>query len=331
MSYERSIHQAKDRITNKLLNADEIFRITKDAFEIRRQYHAREIEPYCCECDQNLTVSTSKNDRLYFKHLPNSEPCILKDGNLTVLEMQQINDILVAKESDRHKFLKNRIAELLVKTDGVLTESVFADNKFIYNLNEKRRPDVYCRFRDKELVFEIQLSNLSLKYILDRTNFYKKKGIYLIWILDKFNIHGQSQMERDIKYLTAFHNFFKLDEESSNFKLVCTYKNPFVSDRNIVISPWTVKSVSLLEVKFDPNTFQIYYLNYSNKLKEAETLLKEILQKEEQQEKKRLLNEQKEIADEKSNKLIAQIANHKKRGGPFINSPNILMTLTSFN
>jgi hypothetical protein len=30
----------------------------------------------------------------------------------------------------------------------------------------KRNPDVYCKFQDKELVFEIQLSDLSLAYIL---------------------------------------------------------------------------------------------------------------------------------------------------------------------
>ena len=69
--------------------------------------------------------------------------------------------------------------------------TVIIDNKFIIKENGKRKPDVYCKFQDKELVFEIQLSDLSLNYILNRYEFYRRNGIYLIWILDKFDIHNQ--------------------------------------------------------------------------------------------------------------------------------------------
>ncbi|MGV8880036.1 MAG: DUF6035 family protein [Sphingobacteriaceae bacterium] len=35
---------------------------------------------YCPECDQDLIVSDSKNDRLHFKHFPHASYCELKDG-----------------------------------------------------------------------------------------------------------------------------------------------------------------------------------------------------------------------------------------------------------
>ncbi|MGV8880126.1 MAG: DUF6035 family protein [Sphingobacteriaceae bacterium] len=140
-------------------------------------------------------------------------------------------DILRAKESDRHKSQKNKMAALLRQTLGVDSESVIADIRFFFGANEKRRPDVYCKYLGKELVFEIQLSHLSQRYILGRHKFYQDKGMYLIWILDNFDVHGQSQMERDIKYLSKSQNFFRLDKSvDSDFRMLCTYKSPFITE-----------------------------------------------------------------------------------------------------
>lgn len=314
MGYERSIKLAYETNSKTLLDADELFRVTKDAFSVRREFHEHKIILECCECEQSLAISTSKYDRLYFKHLPNAGPCLLKDGKLTALEADQLNHIFHGKESERHKYLKHKISGLLKLYPDVIQESITTDDKFISEGNEKRKPDIYCRYSDKQLVFEIQLSNLPLRYILDRYNFYRKKGIYLIWILDKFDVHGQSQMERDIKYLSKFQNFFKLDEVSESLKLVCTYKQPMIHPGNYVVSPWRSWSVSLEEINFCNQSFQVYYHDYDYHYQLKETELSEIKLRLEVEQKQKDEDTYNKRVLEKARGMIAKIAAQKTLG-----------------
>jgi hypothetical protein len=228
-------------------------------------------------------------------------------------EQESFNRILIAKESPRHKELKNKIGNLLEKVDGVDKNSITIDNKFIIRDNEKRKPDVYCRYKDKEIVFEIQLSNLSLGYILSRYEFYKKNNIFLVWILDNFDIYKQGTLERDIKYLTKYENFFKLDETSNSFKLECEYKYSFLTNDNKLLSKWQKRSVSLDEIKFDNQDYQIYFYNFGDiknqlvskqKRKEEEIKKAEIKRKQEAKQRD---------AELKSRRIIEKIKELRKR------------------
>lgn len=307
MKYERLIKFALDKITGEVIDADEVFKETKNGFEIRKQFHTDKIELSCLECEQKLNVSTSKLDRLHFKHTVNSEYCELKDGALTAHEADIHKKILIAKESPRHKELKNKIAKRLLSVNGINPETITIDNKFIMYDDGKRKPDVYCEYHDRKIVFEIQLSDLSLRYILNRYEFYKKHGIYLIWILDNFDIRGQGQLERDIKYLTQFQNFFKLDEEATEFRLLCDYKFPFITDQNKVLTKWMQKSVSFNEIKFSAAHFQIYYFNFGENLaqKEEERLANE--KKMLENERKQLERERQLRAENEAQEIIERI------------------------
>lgn len=311
--FERSIKKALDKLSGEILEADDIFKVQKDAFEIRTQFHTNEVELYCLECLQKLNVSTSKYDRLHFKHEPKANFCELKDGNLSPEDNDTFSDILFAKESQRHKDLKNKIGRSLSNVKGVDKTSISIDSHFIIKGNEKRKPDVYCKYLDKEIVFEIQLSNLSLRYILSRYNFYKKNGIYLIWILDNFDIHNQGQLERDIKYLVKHENFFHLDESLNDFKLICQYKQPFLTDRNQIHTKWIDKSVSLNQIKFDDVNFQIYYFDLLSNLGKVENEKNNKLEKI--QEEKRIQIEEEKLSDAifYSERIIDKIKDHKKR------------------
>ncbi|HHT23310.1 MAG TPA: hypothetical protein GXZ87_08385 [Bacteroidales bacterium] len=276
--YDRSIKIVYDNTTRKILEADEIFDNKKDGHKIRLQYHNKEIDFSCYECGQDLIISKSKYDKLYFKHKPGHDDCILSNSSISLQEQEQIAKIIISKESDRHKELKNKIGEQLKSVKDVDVDSIAIDDKFIIKENGKRRPDVYCKFQDKEIVFEIQLSNLSLNYILSRYNFYKKHQIYLIWILDNFDIHNQGTLEKDIKYLTKYENFFKLDEQSATFKLVCDFKHPYLTDNNQLFTKWVRKSVSLNDLTFDNEDFQAYYYNYDDNKTQAEKQQKKKLE-----------------------------------------------------
>lgn len=310
--YDRSIKIAFDKVSGEILEADEVFDITKDAFEIRRRYHEKNLILSCCECEQDIAISGSKYDRLHFKHKPGHSYCILADVRLSPQDHECLTEILKSKESDRHKELKNKIGEHLKNIEGVDLNSIDVDNKFIIKENGKRRPDVYCKFQDKELVFEIQLSDLSLSYILSRYEFYKEHGMYLIWILDNFDIHNQGTLERDIKYLTKYHNFFKLDEQAETFKLECEYKFPFLTDNNKLLTKWIKKSVSLYDLKFDNEDYQAYYYNFGNNKFKAEILQKKKSEEIEDSERKRLEKIIVEKAKARAKYFVALIADYRK-------------------
>ena len=312
--YDRSIKIAFDKTSGEILDADEIFDITKDAFQIRKKYHEKNLMLSCCECEQDLMVSGSKYDRLHFKHKPGHDYCTLADGKLTPQEHERYTEILKSKESDRHKELKNKIGELLRSVPNIDIDTISIDNKFIVKENGKRKPDVYCKFHDKEIVFEIQLSDLPLGYILSRYEFYKSHGMYLIWILDNFDIHNQGTLERDIKYLTRYENFFKLDEDSESFKLECEYKFPFLTDGNRLLTKWLKKSISLNELKFDSDVFQAFFYDFGDNKTKAETLQKQKAEEIKESERKKVEQRRLENAEKKANDLIAKIADFRERG-----------------
>ncbi|KUG10481.1 DUF6035 family protein [Elizabethkingia miricola] len=311
--YDRSIKIAFDKTSGEILDADEVFDIAKDAFEIRKKYHEKNLILSCCECEQDLMVSGSKYDRLHFKHKPGHSYCILADGKLSPHDHEKLTAILKAKESDRHKELKNKIGELLKNVSGVDVSTIQIDKKFIIKGNEKRKPDVYCKFHDKELVFEIQLSDLSLGYILSRYDFYKKHGMYLIWILDNFDIHNQGTLERDIKYLTKYENFFKLDEKSETLKLECEYKFPFLTDDNKLLTKWLKKSVALNELKFDSEVHQAFYYNFGDNKTKTETFQKQKEAEIKEAEKKKREQQRLENAQNTAKYIVAEIADFRKR------------------
>ncbi len=202
-NYDRSIKIAFDNESGKILEADKVLSESKDAFTFRKEYHEKKIKLSCCECGQDLIVSGSKFGRIHFKHKPGHSYCFLSDDKITPQEHEKFTEISRLKESDRHKYLKNKIGELLRSVHGVDLGSIAIDDKCIIKTNGRRRPDVYCRYKEKELVFEIQLSDLSLSYILNRYNFYKDNEIYLIWILDNFDIHKQGTLERETGFFSS--------------------------------------------------------------------------------------------------------------------------------
>jgi hypothetical protein len=282
-----------------------------ERFKRRREYHEGELW-VCCECLQDLTISTSVKDKLFFKHKPNSGYCILSDAKISSFEQNSIYDIFRLKESDRHKELKNKIGALLKITEGVDVDSVMIDTQFLLRNSEKRRPDVYCRYLGKEIVFEIQLSQLSLGYLVSRYNFYKSNGIYLIWILDNFDIYGQEIFERDIKYLTAYENFFKLDESATTLlKLACDYKVPYIYEETIR-TKWMRKSVALADLNFNENIFQPYYYNlpFEKQKKENELQNMFVLARE------RAVAGRMAAAKETVRDIIAEITKRKENNFP---------------
>lgn len=305
--FRRTIDVARCKETGEIFRASERFIETKEAFFYRRLYHEKSISFECIECDQDLSISGSKNDRIHFKHFPDHDPCFLVQSNFNLEEQKFYERALIAKESERHKELKQKIGDRLAFVEGVEADSISVDDKFIIKGRDKRKPDVYCRYKGKELVFEIQLSELSLGYILSRHNFYKAHGIYLIWILDTYDIRDQGTKEKDLKYLSYHQNFFRLDESVTDFKLICDYKFPFLTKDNALLTPWRKEYVSLDQLSFDVQTMQTYFFDFSESLEKTKDL--QIIKKEalKFEEEKKLQEEIENAAHAKVQGIIGEI------------------------
>lgn len=316
MSNGRLINVAKDKITGKLLYADDLFENTTktESFEVRKDYNDDKLEPACLECEQDLTIAHSKYDRNYFRHLPYHSYCLLSDNSLSPKEQREYIDIASQRESDRHKYLKNRIGNLLSTEQNV--SNINIDSKYITTENERRKPDVYCEYNGFKIVFEIQLSKLPLWYILKRYNFYKANNIILIWILDNFNVRNQGSFERDIKYLNKYQNFFKLDENSTSFKLICEYKEVFI-DKYVVKSKWIESSVELSELKIDQNDVQAFYYDYPSIERAKKFELIEILKQKEENEFNAEQERKKNEREKKASKIIKRISDEKIKTYPY--------------
>lgn len=294
MAFERSIKYAIIEETGEIIDADDYFSDKKKSDEIRTEYNRGKITFLCLECAQKLSLSKSNRRIFYLKHFSKSQYCELKEESLSSKEQEAFSQILIAKESPRHIFLKNRIGELLKETIDV--SDVKIDDYFIFNKSGKRRkPDVFCKYLDKEIVFEIQLSKLSQKYILGRHDFYKEKGIYLIWVLDNFDVEGDTTTELDIKYLSQHQNYFRF-KDASNFQLNCKFKQTHLNTENNFYDKWNEVDITLDKLQFDGENYEVYFYNFLKNKDELKVIQKknqEIIDKE--REEKRLKKEESRI------------------------------------
>ncbi|QQD12339.1 DUF6035 family protein [Sphingobacterium sp. UDSM-2020] len=260
---ERAIKRIFDNILNKAFDVDEIIRSQREGFDVRSLYN-KDLDRYSCvECCQNLVVSFSSLDNVYFRHKSSFIYCIYKDENISNELLNAYEDVRLAKESPRHKELKNLIGKLLYDEPNVELDSIDIDTKFLMKGGERRRPDVYCKYDNKEVAFEIQLSPLPLHYIQHRYQFYKKNNIYLIWILD---IKGSAvilkSFERDVKYIWKHQNLFILNEHiTSRLELNCHYKIPF-NDIGSYKEKWYETSINFDKLKFDEVEISCFFYDY---------------------------------------------------------------------
>lgn len=280
-----------------------------ERFELRKNVQRKELNFECIECGQRLNIVPSSKDLFYFKHYPNSGECVLK--NATQEEINLFNKINAAKESPRHKYLKNLIGDKLREYKDVTTVQI--DDKFIIKGNERRKPDVYCQYGEREIVFEIQLSDLSVSYLTSRHEFYKKNGIYLIWILDNFNPEKSTQLVRDIKYLNQYQNFFKLDKESEKFQLRCKFKESYITSYFAVQDKWAEKSVPLDNLTFDNFDYQVFYTDYHSNRRLLEEKAEELKEANYQKVKAAEESAKIEKASELASNIIEQIKVEKER------------------
>lgn len=180
---------------------------------------------YVCKyCGQMVKISGKRTERghaSFFSHLYDSDDCDLK--TTTGLSKALINARKYGSygESERHKKTKKVLVELLngdtSKEKGI---SNVEEEKTIFGFHplfKWRRPDIHVKYKDIDIVFEIQLSTTFASVIAEREMFYRMNNIFIIWV---FNFSDNEEfvdlrnlMMKDI-YFCNHRNIFVIDKES---------------------------------------------------------------------------------------------------------------------
>jgi competence protein CoiA len=119
---------------------------------------ARDDRPFICFCCQRVVaLRKGQINAPHFAHLP---PVVCEYGT---------------GESEAHRRCKIAIYESLSRDARVRKCELERDLGTV-------RPDVSAYINDVPMAIEVQLSTLSVEKIAYRTNEYRRKGIYVLWL-----------------------------------------------------------------------------------------------------------------------------------------------------
>lgn len=181
----------------------------------------RLICPYCKQMVKLCGRWSSRGQVSYFSHLYDSDDCEIKTTTQLTKEEIEARKYGQIQESERHQRLKKLIAEALSGSTSIAKG--ISDVQVEKRINSKlpylnwRRPDVVARFRDMNIVFELQLSTTFLSVVVDRDIFYRLNGYFIIWVFNfddnKEYVNLYNLMCKDIYYGNK-RNIFIFDQKA---------------------------------------------------------------------------------------------------------------------
>lgn len=290
----------------------------EDFFKFRREIEeARKKFPIalCSVCYQSVVLRGDAHRTKFFAHTKNSADCPIKTTtNLTEDELRALK-YNGQKEGVAHKTNKEKIAKLLLLDDlfedDVKVEATFRQENHVGIAKEWRRPDISCvlKYSNIPLVIELQVSTTFLDVIINREAFYRRNGVYILWVFISFDPDKFTTL--DIAY-GNFANVFVFDaeakSESEKFQklmLKCYYRKPHITELNTISYVWECELVDFNILSFEEERKKVYYKDTEYM---KETAISEIYNRE--QEVKRM-REQVELARQNMNCLNREQATEK--------------------
>ena len=293
----------------------------EEFFKFRREIEeARKKIPIalCSVCYQPVVLRGDAHRTKFFAHTKNSADCPIKTTtNLTEDELRALK-YNGQKEGAAHRINKEKIAKLLLLDDlfedDVKVEATFRQENHVGIAKEWRRPDISCVLKhlSVQLVIELQVSTTFLDVIINREAFYRRNGVYILWVFISFEPDKFTTL--DIAY-GNFANIFVFDSEaeseSEKFNkliLKCYYRKPYVNGFNKISYVWECELVDFDILLFEEGSKKVYYKDTEHMKEMAK---KEIYNRD--QEVKRM-REQVELARQSMNYLNINQASEKVDG-----------------
>ena len=332
---ERTIKEVMNLDTRELIYADDFFLQDENIIwkyrELCQEAIKKRRDPFlvCSTCGQLVQISGGRGERkkvTYFKHLKDSKDCPIKTDSNSSKEDILRGKYNGQKEGKEHIETKRLIAsflELNKSTKGEISrcdlEKVIKGNR---DFLKWRKPDITSFFKDKTLVFEIQLSTTFLDVICERQHFYKEKQMFILWVFRKFEIEEDKQRftQKDVFYSNNRNAFIlndeaiRLSEENKDLYLLCQYQEPIARGERLIYE-WREKYVCLSELIFDETTYKVYYYDVDK----AEQKIRQNILEKKKREEERLLRyreeEEKRIEEEenRNNLRLLVIEREKER------------------
>ena len=332
---ERTIKEVMNLDTRELIYADDFFLQDENIIwkyrELCQEAIKKRRDPFlvCSTCGQLVQISGGRGERkkvTYFKHLKDSKDCPIKTDSNSSKEDILRGKYNGQKEGKEHIETKRLIASFLELNKSTKGEISHCDLEKVIKGNRDflkwRKPDITSLFKDKTLVFEIQLSTTFLDVICERQHFYKEKQMFILWVFRKFEIEEDKQRftQKDVFYSNNRNAFIlndeaiRLSEEHKDLYLLCQYQEPIVRGERLIYE-WRGKYVCLSELIFDEIIYKVYYYDVDK----AEQKIRQNILEREKREEERLLRdreeEEKRIEEEenRNNLRLLVIEREKER------------------
>ena len=321
---KRTIKEVINLDTRELIYADDFFLQDENIIwkyrELCQEAIKKRRDPFlvCSTCGQLVQISGGRGERkkvTYFKHLKDSKDCPIKTDSNSSKEDILRGKYNGQKEGKEHIETKRLIASFLELNKSTKGEISHCDLEKVIKGNRDflkwRKPDITSLFKDKTLVFEIQLSTTFLDVICERQHFYKEKQMFILWVFRKFEIEEDKQRftQKDVFYSNNRNAFIlndeaiQLSEENKDLYLLCQYQEPIARGERLIYE-WREKYVCLSELIFDETTYKVYYYDVDKAEQKIRLEIEQNILERKKREEERLLRyreeEEKRIEEEES-------------------------------
>ncbi|MEQ9231857.1 MAG: DUF6035 family protein, partial [Cyclobacteriaceae bacterium] len=202
---QRTIQAVYDDDRGALVPVGELLDQPEKAFhELRRETthrHGKNEDDrfFCPKCSGAVWPSAQENR--FFKHYAPANPeCEWYTGDPQRLDEINQERFRFHGEGKLHKRLVARLHEV-IETDERF-EWAHRDKRYIFGAfpEDRRKPDIWAKFGDDEIVFELQLARTYLTDIVGRDDFYLRQRKFIAWVFHNFDEFKEYSAAKDIYY-----------------------------------------------------------------------------------------------------------------------------------
>lgn len=328
---QQTVKLAIDCETGETINAEGLLRLDEAEFSalrratlqarVDRKRGLNNVRFLCAICKYPLFLSrfNKKGANRWFVHDGKSEQCPWHEGSR--LSPDQIKALIYRgqQEGKKHHEYKNFLTKWL-EMDALVSDVCLEQTTYSEVMKgEWRRPDVKCTYKGKKLVFEIQLSYTFLSDVIERDAFYRREGIFIIWVFSNFDLNRATV--KDEAFFNR-RNLFVLDvdamqQTSARNRLTFSgYRHSPCLIEDKFYDVWESDFVDLEEVYFPRQTYRPYFFDYEAAKYALETKQLEELRQAEELAKLRYIDEllflalryyESDHADGEKAKLLAKV------------------------
>ena len=312
---------------------DPIHRDIKTAFlselrsEVKKQERINSKRTFLCGCCKRPLKIVGGNENgkkcFHFRHIftPAQNECGFFDK--VPYSKEEIKAMVFngRTESVLHKQTKNFIASAIKGEPDIVEVAVEQVAKRVGKT--WRKPDIRADFKDKTVVFEVQLSPIFHHVILERNDAYRNNGWYICWIFDNVNEDAPIMRELDA-WVNNNYNLFGFDDNArfateTTGRLHITVKyytfNVIEDGLNSRLGgEWHTETVQFSDLTFDANQRMVYLHDSSSERQECLNRIQDIINDCNRpiEENKRKEDELRRTNDEKEDTLdfVSHVPSH---------------------